>query len=518
MKGWIWTQIVGVAWLLSIPLCAFGDGGFIPATSFAPVKIPDQQALIHFENGTETLVVATAFKGEGTNFAWIVPVPSVPTVEPATTGLFTTLQMIFQPRVINNTDKYYKTALLFGALGIVFIWQRRSGKSCLIIALFSFFVLLMAAILLPALSTAGVGTSTANVTVIDRKTVGIYETATLSSQDGEALLNWLDQNGFATPTNFVPPFRAYAQEGWYFVASKIRLDLPLNESAQPHPLSFTFKTNHPVYPLRLTGIGNEKCRIDLYVFGPDEAAVPNFKVERCAKPLYPAANDGTHYLKAIQVRHPLLTTLVNQAPVATKLTAELTSHQMEKDADLQWTPYREKRNTLYTNQGAAETASDLSVPLLVLALVLSYGFKTSEDPWAKNFCRICSIIVLLALLIWPAIYLSLPKTPAISTTRPWIRNHILHNGIATALSAAAQENKPNGQIFKPDLAWVRQQLSENSAFRKEWLSSDQMNFFTGRPIREEDSPGNFTLTETPAGVLYTWYDIDGATNIINLSN
>ena len=517
MKGWIST--FWLVWFLSIPLCAFGDGCFIPATSFPSVQIPDQQALIHFENGTETLVVDTAFKGDGTNFAWIVPVPSVPTVEPATTGLFTTLQTIFQPRVINDTGKYYNLALILGTVAFVIIWQRRVGGSCLAIALFFVFALLLAAMLLPALAKAGAGGSITNVTVIDRKTVGIYETATISSRDGEALLNWLNQNGFATPPRFVPAIRAYAQEGWFFVASKVRLDLPLAESVQPHPLAFTFTTDHPVYPLRLTGIGNEKCRIDLYVFGPEEATVSNFKVERCAKPIYPAAADETHYLKAVQVRHPLLRTMVNQAAVATKLTATLSSGQMEKDGYLQWTPYREKRNTLYTNRGATETASDLSVPLLVLALILLYAFKNNEDPWAKSFCRTCSITALVALLVWPAIYLSLPKTPAFSIRFPTSRNRGHHEQIAGLVSLeATRTGNKNGRSFKPDLAWVRQQLSEASDFRNSLSAYDQMNFFTGRPVHEEDSPGNYTLSESPAGILYTWYDIDGGTNIINLSN
>jgi len=517
MKGWTSTFLL--AWFLSVPLCAFGDGCFIPATTFASVQIPDQQALIHFDNGTETLVVDTAFKGDGTNFAWIVPVPSVPTVEPATTGLFTTLQTIFQPRVINDTGKYYPLALLLGPLAFLIILQRRLESTFLAYLLFFIFLLFVAAMLLPTLVKGGGARPSANVAVIDRKTVGIYETATISSRDGEALLNWLNQNGFATPTNFVPAIRAYAQEGWYFVASKIRLDIPLTESANPHPLAFTFKTDRPVYPLRLTGIGNEKCRIDLYVFGPDEAVVPHFKVVRCAKPLYPAVNDGTHSFKAIQVRHPLLRTLVNQAPVATKLTAELTSRQMEKDGYLQWTPCREKRNTLYTNHGAAETASDLSVPLLVLALVLLYAFKNSEDPWAKEFCRICSITAMVALLAWPAIYLLLPKTTAFLTRFPTSLNRSQHEMTAVFLSdEAAQIENKNGGKFKPNLAWIRQQLSEIAPLRNNLTAYEQINSFTGQPVHEEDSPGNFTLTESPAGILYTWYDIDGGTNIINLSN
>jgi hypothetical protein len=134
-------------------------------------------------------------------------------------------------------------------------------------------LLIMSSMLLPALGT-GTASASGEVTVVERKRVGIYDTATLSSRDGEALFDWLRQNGFVTPTNFIPAIRAYAQEGWYFVASKIGLDASLPNGANAHPLTLTFKTDRPVYPLRLTGINNDSCRIDLYVFGPGQAEIP----------------------------------------------------------------------------------------------------------------------------------------------------------------------------------------------------------------------------------------------------
>src|SRR5208283_4672173 len=105
------------------------------------------------------------------------------------------------------------------------------------------------------------------VCVVERKQAGIYDTAVLRSADGSALLEWLNRNGFATPTNHLAVIQSYARQGWYFVASRVRVDAPLTDAAQPQPLAFTFKTERAVYPLRLTGINNPHCKIDLYVFG-----------------------------------------------------------------------------------------------------------------------------------------------------------------------------------------------------------------------------------------------------------
>ena len=57
------------------------DGIVVPQYGYARVDIPDQRTLIH-SNGVERLVIETSFVGPGTNFAWVVPLPSVPTIEP----------------------------------------------------------------------------------------------------------------------------------------------------------------------------------------------------------------------------------------------------------------------------------------------------------------------------------------------------------------------------------------------------------------------------------------------------
>src|ERR1035438_3770568 len=280
-----------LVWLVLFPMCALGDGGFIPATAFQKVEIPDQRALIHFADGKETLVIDTAFKGSGTNFAWIIPVPSMPTIEPATTGLFSTLQIIVQPRIIHDVPSYYGFAIFVGILVAYALWRRQRGESPTDVLIIVVLLAILASLLLPALGTASISVSGDQVNVLQRKTVGVYETATLSSRDGQALFDWLNQNGFVAPTHFIPAIRAYAQEGWYFVASKTRLDASLPEAAKPHPLMLAFKTDHPVYPLRLTGINNDSCRIELYVFGPGRAELPHFNVERSRAPAYPPGEE-----------------------------------------------------------------------------------------------------------------------------------------------------------------------------------------------------------------------------------
>lgn len=87
-----WMRRLAALFLfLCVPITMLADGKFFPPTALpANVTIPDQRALIHFTNGIERLVIETRFVGEGTNFAWVVPLPSQPVIEAATTGLFPT--------------------------------------------------------------------------------------------------------------------------------------------------------------------------------------------------------------------------------------------------------------------------------------------------------------------------------------------------------------------------------------------------------------------------------------------
>ena len=69
----------------------------VPEVFHPKVEIPNQQALIHWADGLERLVIETSFLGEGTNFAWVVPLPSAPEVKPVSEGFFSKVQDLPAP-------------------------------------------------------------------------------------------------------------------------------------------------------------------------------------------------------------------------------------------------------------------------------------------------------------------------------------------------------------------------------------------------------------------------------------
>ncbi|MGO8929357.1 MAG: DUF2330 domain-containing protein [Limisphaerales bacterium] len=402
--------------LLLLPVAALGDGRMIPSTAFtANITMPDQQALIHFTNGTERLVIETRFTGAGTNFAWVVPLPGQPIVEAATTGLFPTLRYLFQPRVIHNVPHYYIGILVVIGLILLLRAAFRAGVLAGTVAFLTIF-LLGAMLLLPVLSTAGhrgmATTTEGAVSILDRRVVGVFDTTTIASQDPKALRDWLRENGFVASADIDPAIESYVKEGWVFVAAKVRRDLAELQTNTPHPLSFTFKTVRPVYPIRLTGINNGPLRVELYVFGPERASAPHFEVERCTQPAYPELdNEWARVSGEIpNIVHPLLRQWVGGSPVATKLTATLTPADMRQDVWLDWGFFCEKKSRLYSREGALVYALNWGAAVFAAGLLLGWLASRGREVVRRWLPELDVGAVLLGVSLAGVLDLTLPKT------------------------------------------------------------------------------------------------------------
>jgi hypothetical protein len=555
-----WRMNRYLAWLVFLFSTASGwaDGMVVHATAVpAEVRIPDQRALIQFSNGVERLVIETRFTGAGTNFAWVVPLPSPPVIEEASTGLFPTLQCVFQPRLRHEIPRYFQLflGLVAGAYLVLFV---RGGSpvnfldllACLALGLaffgegplravggmmvflgllfavecirlgtshsirgFTLFLLLLflAVFLLPVLGSArsaGMSTSsTATVSILDRKMVGVYETATISSRDPAALQGWLKSNGFAAPASRDQAIAGYVQDGWVFVAAKIRRDDPTLQTATPHPLSFIFETGKAVYPMRLTGIDNGAVQVDLYVFGSDRAEAPHFKVERCTHPAYPklplhhglasvAYGDFSPKPESVQIAHPLLRKWVDGAPVATKLTASLSPADMRDDVWISWAPFSEKGTSVFSHQGAWIYAANWGAGVFAATFAIALVFGLGRKNRGKRLAGLVGLASVSGIVLAAVIYMLLPKTEIRFVRGHRISAMEIFRNLDFVHVAATQET---------NLAEVRASLADGW-----WWTHEMMNHLSGGYIREEDSPGNYELRQSSNGVEFVIYDACGA--------
>jgi hypothetical protein len=121
------------------------------------------------------------------------------------------------------------------------------------------------------------------VVVYHEGTVGPYETATIGSEDPNALLTWLQDRGYAVPNEMLPILEHYVRLEMSFVALRLA---PGETVRRMEPVRVTTPGLNVSFPLRMVAAGvAEKVGIELYVIaeGRYEAAnFPNGEIDRSA--------------------------------------------------------------------------------------------------------------------------------------------------------------------------------------------------------------------------------------------
>ncbi len=176
-------------------------------------------------SGITTVNYAVSYAGNATSFGWVIPVPGE-----------------FQDLLDGNMDDF--TSLLDQTNPIVFREDLSSG-SC------------MACGTDRSLSKGGIdsgfsdtGEGGRGVSVIATGMSASYSFTVLEASSEDALLGWLDENGWDVAESG-PSIAAYVSEGgWQFVAISL---LPATDSAGAilPPVSITYSGEQVVYPARM---------------------------------------------------------------------------------------------------------------------------------------------------------------------------------------------------------------------------------------------------------------------------
>ncbi len=449
---------------------ALADGMVVPEVFYPKVEIPNQQALIHFADGIEQLVIETSFLGEGTNFAWVVPLPSVPEVKPVSESFFVHLQQAFQPRLMHRVHPYYAGILFL--CGLAFLGWRAlrdevswvadlplclllsvgagfMGKSlaaglvgaglALSIRLFGRTPAVLALLLLigtgydaaltfvfPSLERWGLvqtlGSSDpgveeaapSGVTVISVQRAGVFDATTIRGSNPGAVRQWLEGNGYQLPASAEPAISYYVEQGWVFVASKVRCATAASRPLALHPLLFSFAAPTSVYPTRLTAVDNGTCAIDLYVFGRRRATARHFDTVRCDRVASNSPSDLRRGPQGLAISDPEVLALIGSSTVGTKLSARLSPKQMLSDVGIYSGVFWRAGATVFSYSGALTIALNVALPLAVLGWLLAGasqgGWKVTEQGISRWRWRLLAAAVAAGL----AVYLLLPKVEVVS--------------------------------------------------------------------------------------------------------
>lgn len=237
---WLFVFIVFTAYGAVNPSQAKADGMAMLTITGAEgsVRATDQRALLWLRDGAWEVHINPIFDREEGAVAWVVPFPVLPQVSESNPVLFEDLELTTSPLFI-----HYCTPSSYGGAD--------GGMG--------------------ADASSGTGNENAdvetNVKIWDQGEVGELEYVVLSTEQGEDLTFWLEENGYVLPQNGAELIAEFETEGQFFFVARIA------ETADPNmpisPVRFVLpEMQTPLYPLRLTGMGvqgNEKLSLTLWV-------------------------------------------------------------------------------------------------------------------------------------------------------------------------------------------------------------------------------------------------------------
>lgn len=469
--------------------------------------IPDQQALIHYASGVETLVIETRFSGTGKDFAWVVPVPAKPEIIAVSTGLFPTVRAMMKSELIDT----YGLEVLAGVAAFVTIALFLISFCRDLVArvfLYAAVILFLGVFcLLPTLGKAR-GIDGPGIEVQDRQIVGAFETTTLAAASADELDAWLKTNGFATDARAKAAAADYIARGWCFVASRLRVDAQTGKPMTPHPLGFRFKTAQAVYPLKLTGTGSSSLSVDLFVFSDRMAHAPGMSVASCASPKrIEVLDDSSWYRRAVgEYNHTQLAALVAGATTVTKLSGTLSPARMAEDATLTWSAPESIRERVFGTTSAAAVGVLCAVGfvwLLVLGRAVRRfaGVTARGSSGAAPRWRIAMSAAACGLLV----FWCLPKVP-VRMVHLIGRSSLRLRELGYLLEMQVPEAPKSGPAFTLSVEWARSQMA--SVAKEAGLEPGPES------PREEDSPGNYTLSMNGSVLEYRFYDENGLEHLV----
>jgi hypothetical protein len=268
--------------------------------------------------GTIDAYVQINYTGSPDQFAWVVPVPNPPQVDVADIATINELDGLTRPNYISPPIP----------------------GDC--------------QIPMPA-AAGGEG-----VTVFGQGSVGPYNYAVVGSEDPQALVQWLRDNGYQITKAMEPLVDVYVKEKMDFLAMKLQ---PQKEVKDIQPVKMTYKSSKPMIPLRLTAVAaNPDMAVVTWIFAKSQAEPENYaKVAISDDDIVFGVFSGTNYTslvsqaadqhsgqafvtefagptKDLGATDPTLSTLLRQYPYLTRVYTRLSPEEMTLDPVFRFNP------------------------------------------------------------------------------------------------------------------------------------------------------------------------------------
>ncbi len=232
------STIIAICSILLMPLAALACGGFF--TPGTPLDQNIERIIFAISPGSMTVYEQINYSGSASNFAWVLPVPSVPKLDTAPISTFRNLDQQTVPRFIGPEPP-------------------QCG--------------------LPPLGLRPVssGLPPGGVNVYGSGTVGPYAYDVIGSSDPAALTKWLLGHHYHIPDQVQPAIQSYTQAHMLFLAMRLQPQAGVQDI---QPVKVTFATTQPqvMIPLRMAASSAmPHMGILVWIFGSGRFVPQNYQ-------------------------------------------------------------------------------------------------------------------------------------------------------------------------------------------------------------------------------------------------
>jgi len=217
-------------------------GGFF--CQFAPIDQAGEQIVFKQEGDSVTALVLIQYQGEAKDFSWVLPVPGIPELKVGSELIFSPLELATRPQ----------------------FELKRTGEACPSQSDFTSDA--------PAESNTDQSDDKSGVTILQTVSVGPFDAQIITSDDANALANWLQKNNFDLTDRGQTLIKPYVDEGMNFVTLKLSQNQGVGD-IQPLLMKYTSAT--PMIPIRLTAVAAQpNMGIIVWLLGSARAIPVNY--------------------------------------------------------------------------------------------------------------------------------------------------------------------------------------------------------------------------------------------------
>ena len=223
---------------LLLPAPAEACGGFFyDVSEIVPVEQNTERMLFEVNaDGTITALMEIRYTGAAEDFSWIVPVPDLPDLGVAPPETLALLDAATRPTIIPPPTRCTQ--------GPAIQAPNRAGGGGL-----------------------GWGDDDDSVEVLMTEQVGPYDATVIGADDPDALIDWLDTEGYLVTPEMEPLVAGYVAAEMVFVAVRLTADAVVEDIA---PIHLTYTGTEPQIPITIAAVAAEpEMGIITWIAGED---------------------------------------------------------------------------------------------------------------------------------------------------------------------------------------------------------------------------------------------------------